>query len=59
MIAAGSLVLKDVPAFTMMAGSPAKEIGKTDKHRMPAFEMKQEVTPRLRCPSTVTRPSST
>jgi serine acetyltransferase len=27
-IAAGSLVLKPVPAHTMVAGSPAKEVGK-------------------------------
>jgi hypothetical protein len=45
MIAAGSLVLKDVPAFTMWAGSPAKEIGKIDRgSSLPAIEMKQEVT---------------
>ena len=45
MIAAGSLVLKEVPAFTMWAGSPAKEIGKIDRgSTLPAIEMKQEVT---------------
>lgn len=45
MIAAGSLVLKEVPAFTMWAGSPAKEIGKIDRgSSLPAIEMKQEVT---------------
>ncbi len=27
-VAAGSLVLKDVPPRTMVAGSPAKEVGK-------------------------------
>jgi acetyltransferase-like isoleucine patch superfamily enzyme len=32
LIAAGSLVTKDVPAFSLMLGSPARVVGKVDKN---------------------------
>jgi acetyltransferase-like isoleucine patch superfamily enzyme len=32
LIAAGSLVTKDVPAFSLMLGSPARVAGKVDKN---------------------------
>eukprot|EP00238_Polyblepharides_amylifera_P005857 CAMPEP_0196594018 /NCGR_PEP_ID=MMETSP1081-20130531/77151_1 /TAXON_ID=36882 /ORGANISM="Pyramimonas amylifera, Strain CCMP720" /LENGTH=405 /DNA_ID=CAMNT_0041918163 /DNA_START=366 /DNA_END=1583 /DNA_ORIENTATION=+ len=42
MIASGSLVLKPVRPYTMVAGSPAKEVGHT-YGPMPAITMKQQV----------------
>jgi len=46
MVAAGSLVLKPVRPYTMVAGSPAKEVGRTDiggTIGLPAITMKQQV----------------
>lgn len=42
MIAAGSLVLKNVAPHTMVAGAPAREVGKT-RVEAPALDMKQEL----------------
>jgi len=42
-VAAGSLVLKSVPPKTMVAGSPAKEVGKV--HGNPALNMEQWAIP--------------
>jgi serine O-acetyltransferase len=39
-IAAGSVILKDVPDCALMAGVPAKQIGQTDCAQ-PALEMRQ------------------
>ena len=41
MIAAGSLVLKPVAAHTMVAGAPAKEVGRAAE-KYPALTMRQE-----------------
>ena len=47
MVAAGSLVLKPVRPYTMVAGNPAKEVGKIDMggyKAPPAITMKQKVS---------------
>ena len=44
MISAGSLVLKPVPPHTMVAGSPAKVVGKVRNQR-PALAMDHHITP--------------
>jgi carbonic anhydrase/acetyltransferase-like protein (isoleucine patch superfamily) len=44
MISAGSLVLKPVPPHTMVAGSPAKVVGKVRNER-PALAMDHHITP--------------
>jgi len=44
MISAGSLVLKPVPPHTMVAGSPAKVIGKV-RNKRPALVMDHHITP--------------
>jgi serine O-acetyltransferase len=42
-IAAGSVILKDVPECALMAGVPAKQIGQTDCAQ-PALEMRQTLS---------------
>ena len=42
-IAAGSLILKTVPEFTMWAGVPAKQVGTLSRGTLPSVEMEVDV----------------
>ena len=44
MIAAGSLVLKSVPDYTMVAGAPAVEVGRVPDGTIPSIAMQQKWT---------------
>lgn len=44
MIAAGSLVLKSVPDYTMVAGAPAVEVGRVPDGTIPSLQMEQRWT---------------
>ena len=44
MAAAGSLVLKSVPDYTMVAGAPAVEVGRVPDGTIPSIAMQQRWT---------------
>ncbi len=48
LVAAGSTVIRDVPAFALVAGSPAKQVGWVGKHGVPLQDLRDGL---WRCPA--------